>query len=241
MLNPKRYWLVVALLLVGISFLILPSYSNYCEGDKSNDYYCAAYEIMVTFGAFIDSHGNAVTAIATGVIAWFTITLAIVGRQQIKDTRILQRAYLNVLLGGIEPWTSDKKRLACDVWFFNAGNLPASRVTWKFTTCFSRDSHFNPPPIIINERHTNIVAPKSKIRKGADPPVDAAELIAFRAEGKEPCWLYMWGRVEYHDGFQDRRRIDFCHRYNLAGTKGLSISSRHGRQHEKGNSTDESQ
>jgi hypothetical protein len=37
-----------------------------------------------------------VTAIAGGVVALFTIVLAGVGRQQVADTRILQRAYLNV-------------------------------------------------------------------------------------------------------------------------------------------------
>jgi hypothetical protein len=43
-----------------------------------------------------------VSAVAAGVVARFTVILARVGRQQIADTRILQRAYLSVEPKGIE-------------------------------------------------------------------------------------------------------------------------------------------
>ena len=44
------------------------------------------------FGWVEDRH-DFVVAAATLFIAWFTIVLARVGRRQIEDTRILQRAY----------------------------------------------------------------------------------------------------------------------------------------------------
>ena len=191
----------------------------------------------------------------TGKVAGFTIILAIativLGAVSLagvflswSDTRTLQRAYLTVLLGGIKEWTSNKERLACDFILFNAGNLPATGVTWETGRCLSRDSHFVPPKVGICEQHTNIIAPKSKIRKGTEW-LETKKMTVFRAGTRlaedEPCWLYIWGRVVYHDGFQGDRSINFCHRYNLAGTKGSKIGRSHGRQHEKGNATDQSQ
>jgi hypothetical protein len=46
------------------------------------------------------------SAVASAVVAVFTIVLAFVGRRQIADTRILQRAYLSVEPRGIE-WTTN--------------------------------------------------------------------------------------------------------------------------------------
>ena len=46
------------------------------------------------------------SAVATAVVAVFAIVLACVGRRQIADTRILQRAYLSAEPKGIE-WTSN--------------------------------------------------------------------------------------------------------------------------------------
>jgi len=43
-----------------------------------------------------------VTASAGIVVAWFTVVLAGVGKQQVDDTRILQRAYLSVEFKGID-------------------------------------------------------------------------------------------------------------------------------------------
>src|SRR6476646_8668330 len=65
-----------------------------------------------------------VSAAATVVIALFTIVLAFVGRRQIADTRILQRAYVTVVPKGIE-WHSSGV-LVGQVAFKNVGKLPAT-------------------------------------------------------------------------------------------------------------------
>jgi hypothetical protein len=65
-----------------------------------------------------------ISAIATGVVAWFTVILARVGRQQIGDARILQRAYLSVEPKSIE-WSTDGF-LVGQVAFKNVGKLPAT-------------------------------------------------------------------------------------------------------------------
>ena len=46
------------------------------------------------------------SAVAAAIVAVFTIVLAGVGRRQIADTRILQRAYLSAEPKGIE-WTTN--------------------------------------------------------------------------------------------------------------------------------------
>jgi len=69
------FWLAVSLLAVGIAFLILQPYEEYCESDYANNYYCAAYEVTMALSAFVDVHSGAFTALATVAIAAFTFTL----------------------------------------------------------------------------------------------------------------------------------------------------------------------
>jgi hypothetical protein len=53
-------------------------------------------------------------------------------------------------------------------------------------------------------------------------------------------WIYVWGRIEYHDGFVGGRFIEFCHRYNsgAADRRGV-IDEITARFHGHGNRTDE--
>jgi hypothetical protein len=67
----------------------------------------------------------AISAIAAGVVAWFTVVLARVGKRQIAHTRVLQLAYLSVEPGGIE-W-SNNGTLVGQVAFKNVGKLPATQ------------------------------------------------------------------------------------------------------------------
>jgi hypothetical protein len=66
------------------------------------------------------------SAVAAAVVAVFTIVLAGVGRRQITDTRILQRAYLSVEPKGIE-WSTNGF-LVGQVAFKNVGKLPATAL-----------------------------------------------------------------------------------------------------------------
>jgi hypothetical protein len=66
-----------------------------------------------------------VTATTGGMVAWFTIVLATVGKQQVADTRILQRAYLSVEPQGIE-WLGLQQVFIGQLMFKNVGKLPAT-------------------------------------------------------------------------------------------------------------------
>jgi hypothetical protein len=76
------------------------------------------------FNGWVTLASTIVTAIAGGIVAWFTVVLAGVGKQQIADTKILQRAYLSVEPQGIE-WSGEGVFVG-QVIFKNVGKLPAT-------------------------------------------------------------------------------------------------------------------
>lgn len=172
--------------------------------------------------------------IATLILAYFAFT-------QWSDTRTLQRAYISVSPKGIRPYMSDDNMLSCDVCFVNAGNLPATNVRWRMDRDFRTESDFRPPPVTKEwSGGTNVVPPKGEMRKGTQSIV-GHDFDSFKEHGEpRKCWLYAWGTVEYDDGFNRRRFIDFCHRYNVRGAKSRTILEENGRHHEYGNRTDES-
>jgi hypothetical protein len=182
-----------------------------------------------------------ISAIAAGLVACFTIVLARVGRQQISDTKILQRAYLSVVPGGIRPFAGmNEDRIACDIIICNAGNLPARKVSWFIDKKYSEDAYEADFQLGESSLVGDIViAPRGEVRKGASPT--NKKVFAERVGTAQPyrAWLYVWGRVAYHDGFRGGRFIDFCHRYNLHGASAFEIPAVNGRHHESGNKTDE--
>jgi hypothetical protein len=184
-------------------------------------------------------------------IALFTLVLsfATVGlwaatiwgiRSQKSDTRILQRAYISVKPGGVTPYSGEDDRLACNIVIYNAGNLPAHNVLWGIEATYSAD------PLAdcfdVSKIHTVgkiVLPPKGEFRKGAKPTTKSS-FDRWLADAKpDKAWLYIWGRISYHDGFVGGRYIDFCHRYNLRGAQGYTIPENNGRYHEYGNRTDE--
>lgn len=80
--------------------LLPPEYVKYCYEKQGGYEECASYHIaLVAFwqiGKGLNWLSPAVTAIATGFIAWFTIVLSRIGKQQARDARVVQRAYVFV-------------------------------------------------------------------------------------------------------------------------------------------------
>ena len=85
-----------------------------------------------------------ITALSTVVIAVLTIVLAYVAWRQIRDARILQRAYLDV--GGIKNNTDGD--LVGHVIFKNVGHLPAQKFYW-LVRLDSGGRGWSPPKIKI--------------------------------------------------------------------------------------------
>jgi hypothetical protein len=125
--------------------------------------------------------------------------------------------------------------------FDNVGHLPARRVKWFIERMFSDERWFNEFPIKDDRFEGNIViAPGTRVKKGGHQIDTDAVMAAIRRPGA--CWLYVWGRVLYDDGFGNDRFTDFSFRYNMAAYMGAGdrpgIAEEDGRYHVYGNDAD---
>jgi hypothetical protein len=188
----------------------------------------------------LNFYGVLITAIATAVIAKLTVTLAGVGRQQIVDTRILERAYLAVKPLGIRPMRSDPEVLGY-IGIINAGKLPARNVHSYVTFAPANAEPKKITAFTIGKAEgANVVAPGIVMRQGTDKSIAVSEIKKLP---KDKLSFYVWGIVYYNDGFVDTRHIRFCHRYRWEvfvdeGGR-LSAPAVEARYHEYGNGTDE--
>jgi hypothetical protein len=188
----------------------------------------------------VDTLSLVVTALATAVVAWWTVTLGRVGRQQVDDTRILQRAYLSANIAGVSPFRTTEEReshiVVAHVDITNAGHLPARCVSCCIKIMQSENGALANFP--INEQDffgSYVLTPGAVTRQGSDK-------ITLTERG----WVYVWGRIKYLDGFGQQRTTDFCHRYPRIMLRrfdrfGYGIDAEFGRFHDVGNSTDEDQ
>jgi hypothetical protein len=181
-----------------------------------------------------------ISAVAAIIVARFTVVLAGVGRRQITDTRILQRAYLSVELKGIE-WTTV---LVGQVAFKNVGKLPATEFVSVVKKIEVQNANWVTPDLTDDDLPKGITG---VIPIGAEAPegsggITLQEVTEAHVSGDK--YLYVWGRARFKDGFDCERHVNFCHRYPLAMKNaeplgaGYSISAKYGRYHERGNNTD---
>src|SRR5262249_26039539 len=165
---------------------------------------------LLPFGlvpAIPDSISLGVTAIATAVVACLTVTLAGVGRRQVKDTRILQRAYLSANIGGISPFRTIEDReghlVVAHVDIANFGHLPARQVSCCIKITQNENGELADFPIDEQDLFGSyVLTPGAVTRQGSDS--------LTLAEGG---YVYVWGRIRYLDGFGKQRTTDYCHRY----------------------------
>ena len=176
----------------------------------------ATYSQMDWFSTiidFLDIHNTAVTAFATAVTAVATILLVVIIWLLGRITRIIQRPQ------GIHLWRTEN-RLVGHVSLHNAGHLPALKVRWVVRITPSNDREWKkftyPPESSFGGN--NIIPPGGEMIEESDPLM-LTTLMDFIETQDKDCFLYVWGRVYYNDGFRSRERFtDFCHRYNY-GTR----------------------
>ena len=195
------------------------------------------------FNGWVTLASAAVTAIATGFIAWFTIVLARVGRQQITDTRILQRAYLSVEPQGIE-WRGLEGDFIGQVVFRNVGKLPAIEFVSVVKKIEVHDADWATPYLTDADLPLWIT---SVIPIGAEVPQGSGGISleeVRQAEISGDKYLYVFSRAKFKDGFDTERYVNFCHRYPLATSTpltrgpGLGIFKKFARYHQYGNKSD---
>ncbi len=189
---------------------------------------------------YIKSHHEEITALSTFVIAIYTVILACIARRQTKDSRILNRAWLGVEPCGVSTYIPREKtdapqdQILGHFGVHNAGHLPARNVKWGFNSKFSDEEVWEENSLenLNWFGGDNVIPPGITMRQGA-----VALSIPSRNRSR---YLYVWGRVEYEDGFGKPRWTNFCHRYNLKRlkprtVKGQRIKSEYGRYYERGN------
>jgi hypothetical protein len=255
-----RAWIIAALVLAASSVIIEGSSTfQQCMHDTKNkegEYatqegvakIAKIYSIRRDcIGTFIHKNGEAITALFTVVLAISTIglwsstrnlwsaTVDAANRQE-KDTEILQRAYLSVEPGGIHRFLDNSERFSCEVVIHNAGNLPAKNVAWFIDRAADASNERKNFEIGVLEGRILLVA-KGRSRKSGRY-LNTTDLLQITDldSGKTERWLYVWGRVNYEDGFGEERHTLFCHRYHLGAlniSKGIDAHA--GRYHQHGN------
>ena len=188
--------------------------------------------ITAWLGNIIRTHREEILAVATAIIAVYTIILAYVVRRQNKDSRIIRRAYVIADMDGVRD--TSKGNLVGHIIFRNAGHLPAGKFSW-FVKISSGNERFTPPRI-----KNRLLEGVGLIPAGAKWPMSSDE-NPFPQEESNPQYLYVWGKVSYKDGFRWRKRyVTFCHRYPMAKSYtpsggGFCIDAEHARYNERGN------
>jgi hypothetical protein len=143
------------------------------------------------------------SAVATAVVAVFTVVLACVGRRQIADTRILQRAYLSVEPRGIE-WSTNGF-LVGQVVFKNVGKLPATAFVSVVKKIEVRNAGWITPILTdaaLPRRPPGLVPIGGEVPQGSDG-ITRQEVTEAQVDGEK--YLYVWGRARYKNGFNRRR------------------------------------
>jgi hypothetical protein len=186
----------------------------------------------------------------TGLLVFATLLLALIALLQIRQGRIVQRAYVAVEPLGIHLMV-EGDRVIGHIGIRNAGRLPARQLSWFINIKHSDKGNEEVFPL-ENGKGNIIVTPGAEAIMGSDTHVTLQDLIsasgmdaAGGARNREKLlYLYVWGAVYYNDGIHWRRRsTKFCHQYNWIvrekdGAGRYEIDKQNARYHEHGNDAD---
>lgn len=188
----------------------------------------------------------------TFVLALATVGLGIISavgiKIQVRDTRILQRAYIAVEPRGINSMLSGAEVIG-HVAIRNAGNLPAEKLAWFINMKYSPKGDefvFS----LEDAKGRILIAPDAEAVRGSEKRLVIQDLLAAAGSGEQAreIFIYVWGIVCYQDGFGNNRKTEFCHRYNWVNRgRGVSqqrvgwlyeVTPEYARHHEHGNDAD---
>ena len=146
-----------------------------------------------------------VATIGLGIVSYVGI------RNQTKDTRVLRRAYLGTEVRGLRVINGN---VIAHVAFANRGNLPARKIRNAVKIGWSGDGNKEDfEKVEALDPGTIILLPKTQTERGTGS-LSSSDLAHYHS-GKG--YVYVWGRVEYDDGFGGKPRwLIYCHRYNLS-------------------------
>jgi hypothetical protein len=196
-----------------------PTQSEICEppGTTNN---CERYNILFALAwnaaKKLDPWSVLISAIATGVIAWFTITLARMSKRQIADSRSIQRAHVFVLRPEAELLAhatgGEIYGARLKVIWKNSGTTPATQITaMTGSTWVQSIEQFNFGTGGAEQQF--ILGPGAEI--AGNPVVVGNPLAFFNHQGHQ----FMWGWVRYRDIFPKSRThvVEFCFGVTVEG------------------------
>ncbi|MGH6737074.1 MAG: hypothetical protein ACRECX_13510 [Methyloceanibacter sp.] len=157
----------------------------------------------------LNDNDGAVLAILTFFLVIFTAVLADVGHQQIRQTEILQRAYLWIDIGNIRALTGEDGFVPRII-IRNAGRHPAENVAWAFG-----EPHFTSNNVWRPDKYPDAPTGSVTLAPGAEMTHGAPVLHIPSEHRGQSVYLYIWGYVTYDDGFRTGRIARFSHRYNM--------------------------
>jgi hypothetical protein len=163
----------------------------------------------------------------TGVLGAATIELVLASVRQTNDARLNSRAYIAVEPMGLEPWRGSTDTFMGLAGIRNVGVLPARNLKWLFNIEMTDDGDREDFSMPTDRRGNQLVVGHSTMTRGTRP-----------IKIGQGSYCFIWGIVEYDDGYGNLRTTSFCHRYNCGHpdfSKTLTIPERHARQHEFGN------
>jgi hypothetical protein len=242
-------WIFILVAIFAGLFVLYSNYDEICsEAEITEHKDCSTYGLtifaVVEIGKFFEEHDGAITALATIAIATFTLTLWGASARQIRDARILQRAYLSAEPMGIRPFGYDINMLGY-VGFKNTGHVPARNATYftKVEASANREQFSDGFSIPEHELSgQNVVTPGSVMVQAAQAVISKDDVEVIK---RGDSFVYVWGTIRYDDGFGGRRFTNFCHRYNFRGYLAdprtmdeAALSAESGRYHEWGNDAD---
>ena len=145
--------------------------------------------------------------------------LFFVAWRQNKLAKISQRAYLSVEPLGIALMVAGD-RVIGHAGMYNAGNLPAQHVAWFLNIKSSLD-HADDDFPIGDVRGDVVAIPRTLMPRGTPKGPHVQELLNLcnavpsgDRSKERSVYLYVWGLIQYQDGFGNQRFTRFCHRCN---------------------------
>jgi hypothetical protein len=165
--------------------------------------------------------------------------------RQIRDTKILQRAYLTVEPGGLLLHPDRDDRLRCFVTYHNVGHLPARNVRWYATVWpDGRDADYSVAPHPDFDYNRSDGFPIGELKEGSivlSSGEKSSQWVATMFTYRFSNSAFVWGLVTYDDGFGKTRHTRFCHHYRLKeyiGRKQFTIPGEQASLHQFGNEAD---
>lgn len=229
----KKQWAGIAGL-VGFGFLfslLIPAYDEICHTNPdTHQKYCTSYHIALVvlwhIGELLNYYGVAVTAGASFAIAIFTRTLWLTSQEQLRHSRVIERAFI-FNSGFLPPSANLDFAGNLRSWIIvavlqNSGSTP-TKFMQMHISCRTFDGE--PPPNFDfpdlwspGEPHRHIplfIGPKAYVW-GPGIELNIVELDHILHKRKRAL---IWGWVDYNDVFPDtpRHRTEFCSEVSVVG------------------------